>query len=165
MRLSFFSALVLALALSLAPSAHADEIGGSGFEVPQSEWLWGVDGLVRTPVDLSADFGVAFFGHAMRGKIIYDDRFELGPAGSATRTGTLNFNPEAIEGGFRMAGGIGYWSCCILIEPAMAFRANRPSVTTAPTPRPPCATRTAGSTLPSPRRRSSTAGTCSSGPR
>ncbi|MBW2314623.1 MAG: hypothetical protein JRH10_10560 [Deltaproteobacteria bacterium] len=126
MRLSFLSALVLALALSLAPSAQADEIGGSGFAVPQSEWLWGIDGLVRTPIDLSADFGVGFFGHEMSGRIIYDDRSELGGGGADTRTGTLRFEPEVIEGGFRLAGGIGYWSCCILIEPAMAFRANRP---------------------------------------
>jgi len=121
-------ARALALATLVAGPAAADEIGGTGFDVPQAaaaeEWLWGVEGLVRTPVDLSVDFGVSFRNYEVDGRNIYDDRAES--AGVVTRTGTLEFEPESIEGGFRIAGGLGYWSCCVLIEPAMAFRANRP---------------------------------------
>jgi hypothetical protein len=123
----FFSLMILAAAIAFAPAARADEIGGSGFAVPgvaASEWLWGIEGLVRTPVDLSLDFGVSFRGYEMDGKAIHDDRGEAGPV--VSRRGTLEFEPESIEGGFRLAGGIGYWSCCVLIEPAMSFRANRP---------------------------------------
>jgi hypothetical protein len=121
------SLFTLALALVLSPAARADELGGSGFDVPQAssgEWLWGIEGLVRTPVDLSVDLGVAWNGLEMDGRIVYDDRFE--GAGADTRTGSMDFQSEMLDGGFRMAGGIGYWSCCVLIEPAIAFRANRP---------------------------------------
>lgn len=130
MRLRNHSALLLALVVAAsAPfTARADEIGGSGFDVPQAaaaeEWLWGVEGLVRTPVDLSVDFGFSSRNWEVDGRTVYDDSSDS--ATIVSRTGTLEFEPQAIEGGFRIAGGIGYWSCCVLIEPAMAFRANRP---------------------------------------
>lgn len=116
--------LLAAFAIAaVATPVRADDMGGSGFSVPQDEWLWGVEGLVRTPVDLSFDFGGVFFGYEANGRAVHDDRGDSGFQ-NATST-TLEFEHEGIEGGFRVAGGIGYWNCCVLIEPAISFRMNR----------------------------------------
>lgn len=114
----------LALAVSAVP-AGADELGGTGFAVPQSQgdWLWGIEGLVRTPFDVSADFGGMFVGYEMNGRAIHDDTGEGGPI--AAVSDTLEIEPEGIEGGLRFTGLIGYWNCCVLIEPAVAVRWNR----------------------------------------
>ncbi len=114
-----------ALALQVTP-AVADDIGGSGFTVPptQSDWLWGVEGLVRTPLDVSMEFGAMFTGYEMNARVTHDDR--NGGAGTVNAVSdTLEIEPEGIEGGFRFAGGIGYWNCCVLIEPAVSVRWNR----------------------------------------
>ncbi|NNL66787.1 MAG: hypothetical protein HKP30_11125 [Myxococcales bacterium] len=113
---------VFAFAVAAQP-AHADEMGGSGFSVPQDEWLWGVEGLVRTPVDLSFDFGGMFVGYDVSARAVHDDRGDSGFQNATSDT--LEIEPEGIEGGLRVAGGIGYWNCCVLIEPAMSFRMNR----------------------------------------
>jgi hypothetical protein len=113
-----------ALAITAVP-AGADELGGSGFTVPQDEWLWGVEGLVRTPVDIGADFGGMFIGYEVNGRAVHDDRAG-NPAGFQNATSdTLEIEPEGIEGGLRFAGGIGYWNCCVLFEPAIMVRWNR----------------------------------------
>jgi len=129
MRLRIHSALLLALVVAASTpfTAHADEIGGTGFDVPQAqadEWLWGIEGLVRTPVDLSVDLGVAFYGWEIEGEAQHDDGTD--PGDFVRVDNRLDIETQAFEGGFRIAGGIGYWSCCVLIEPALSFRLNRP---------------------------------------
>lgn len=128
---------VFALALAAQPAA-ADEIGGSGFAVPQQqqdEWLWGVEGLARTPLDFSANVGIALFNYKQQNfaQHIDDPVFDINgnldianSTGVEGREGTLKFKPEAFQGGFRFSGGIGYWNCCVLIEPAIAFSAHHP---------------------------------------
>jgi len=123
----FFCLTALAAAFILSPAARADEVGGSGFDVPlsqSSEWLWGVEGLVRTPLDLSGDAGISFRNYELSGRATHDDRADGN--GVVSRSGTLEFEPEAFEGGFRFAGGIGWWNCCLLFEPAIGFRYNSP---------------------------------------
>jgi hypothetical protein len=124
MRLFCLAALVAAI--TFTPAARADEVGGSGFDVPQSQgdWLWGIEGLVRTPLDLSVDAGISFRNYEMKGRATHDDRGEGGPV--VSRTGTIEFEPEAFEGGFRFAGILGWWNCCVLFEPAIGFRYNSP---------------------------------------
>lgn len=116
-----FASIVTALAVSVSP-ARADEVGGSGFEVPQAQtqWLHGIEGLVRTPVDLSLTLGFSWFWLDMEGGVRHDDEAPV------AANGKLNFDPGAIEGGLRLAGGIGYWACCVMIEPAVGFWAWGP---------------------------------------
>ena len=115
--------LAAAAALVLiAPTAVADEIGGTGFTVPQDEWLWGIEGLVRTPVDLAGDVGGAWYGYEGSGKLS-----ATGGPFARTSSKSVEFdNTASIQGGLRIAGGIGYWSCCVLIEPAVGMWGNKP---------------------------------------
>lgn len=124
MRLFCLAALVAAI--TFTPAARADEVGGSGFDVPQSQsdWLWGVEGLVRTPLDLSVHAGISFRNFELTGRATWDDRTDGN--GTRSNTGTLEFEPEAFEGGFRFAGILGWWNCCVLVEPAIGFRYNSP---------------------------------------
>jgi len=120
----FLLLAAFALAMAAAPAATADEIGGSGFGVPAdpgpSHWLWGIEGLVRTPVDLSASFGGLFYGYDFDGATVHVEPPEV------RRSGGLEIDPSALEAGFRISGGIGYWLCCVMVEPAMAFWGNDP---------------------------------------
>jgi len=131
--------LLAAFALVLAAQpAASDEIGGSGFAVPQRQqenWLWGVEGLARTPIDFSANVGLAFIDYEMKNVVQHIDNpaFDLNgnldignSTGVVENDGDLGFKPEAFQGGFRFSGGIGYWNCCVLIEPALAFWGHHP---------------------------------------
>ncbi len=117
--------LAAAAALLMVVPAGADELGGDGFAVPQDGWLFGIEGLQRTPVDMSLDMGVTFIGYEIQGQGIHQDDVADG-AGRRVRTSDMDIEPTAFEGGFRAAGGIGYWACCVMIEPALSFRMNRP---------------------------------------
>ena len=121
-RISIPLLTAVALATWTVP-AGADEIGSAGFTVPQNEWLWGIEGLVRTPVDASLDFGGMFIGYEVNGRAVHDDTADS--MGIAAVSDRLDIEPEGIQGGFRLAGGIGYWNCCVLFEPAIQFRMNR----------------------------------------
>ena len=123
---------VIALSLTAVPAA-ADEIGGGGFNVPQDEWLWGIEGLTRTPLDLSANFGGTFYDdYEMKSVAVHVENRGPSYPGSlsdsfvAERDGDLQFDPQGIQAGFRFGGGLGFWQCCVMIEPAMAFWWNRP---------------------------------------
>jgi len=122
---SFFA---LATALILAPAARADELGGSGFDVPQqqTEWLWGIEGLVRTPLDISANIGGTWAGYVAKSELTF---FDGGGAQSRSKHIDLREvgHADAFQGGMRFVGGLGYWSCCVLVEPAVAFWASSPS--------------------------------------
>jgi hypothetical protein len=118
-RVLVFASIVTALAVPASP-ARADEVGGSGFDVPSNQWLHGIEGLVRTPVDLSLTLGASWFWQRMHGAVRHNDD------GVESATSVIHISPGAIEGGFRMAGGIGYWECCVMIEPAFAFWAWGP---------------------------------------
>lgn len=114
--------VAFALATTAVPAA-ADEIGSTGFSVPQNEWLWGIEGLVRTPVDISADLGVAWVGYEVEARAVHDDTSDNGIINTVSNT--LDLEPITLDGGLRFAGGIGYWNCCLLIEPAIMLRWNR----------------------------------------
>lgn len=128
-----FGIILAAIAFVLAGPATADEMGGSGFDVPQDEWLWGIEGLTRTPVDLSFNFGGTFYDDwEMKAVSVHVET--QGPSYPSSlsdsfvreRDGDLQFDPQGIQAGFKVHGGLGFWQCCVMIEPAMAFWWNRP---------------------------------------
>jgi len=108
----FIHAAVLAVAVVLSPAARAADPSASA---APTEWLFGVEGLVRTPVDFSVNFGGSFFDYDLDGSVTHDD------GTPTTAFGDLDFDPAALTGGFRFSGGVGFWQCCVLIEPAIGF--------------------------------------------
>ena len=109
-----------AVLVSLIPGqARAADPSAS---IAQSEWLFGVEGLVRTPVDFSLNFGGSWFDYGLNGEVTHIENPTLAP----TSNGDFDIDPAALQGGFRFSGGIGFWQCCVLIEPALAFWIHGP---------------------------------------